>query len=253
MEHSKTHTNIWPRMKAWFRNGSRKRGSDGSLQGTGSDPIMDFADDTVDPAANRHVAGAGLLKRRRNDAVLEKMQEGYGRVIELVDSIQKHQQQQDARAVEISSSLSTMAATLNAIDTTGKDQAEKLASIATELHVGNERSARWENALSEFPRVADAQREALSAVARQMEAVGQRDDQMSQSLESFQEAVTSLGDATTASGVAFSNLQMSTLENQERTTTLMKEQNKRFMMLFVVTLVLAGVAIAAGLIVLWKS
>ena len=201
--------------------------------------------------AGRRAVGGVLSRRRRNDTVLEKLQEGYLQVIDLVDSMQKHQQRQDTRAMEISSSLSRVAETLGTIESSGRDQARTLARIADELGAGNERSARWEEALSEFPQMAEAQRRALSDVAHQMEAAGQRDNQMVQSLESFREAVTSLGDATTASSVAVKSLQMSALESHERTAALMKEQNKRFTMLFVVTLVLVATAIVAGLIALW--
>ena len=201
----------------------------------------------------RQAVGGVLSRRRRNDTVLEKLQEGYLQVIDLVDSMQKHQQRQDTRAMEISSSLSRVAETLGTIESSGRDQARTLARIADELGAGNERSARWEEALSEFPRMAEAQRQVLSDVAHQMEAAGQRDNQMAQSLESFREAVTSLGDATTASSVAVKSLQMSALESHERTAALMKEQNKRFTMLFVVTLVLVAIAIVAGLITLWSK
>ena len=243
---------LWSRMKEWIRPGARGLGGDGSLLGSASVRSAVAGEEESGGAnAGRRAVGGVLSRRRRNDTVLEKLQEGYLQVIDLVDSMQKHQQRQDTRAMEISSSLSRVAETLGTIESSGRDQARTLARIADELGAGNERSARWEEALSEFPQMAEAQRRALSDVAHQMEAAGQRDNQMVQSLESFREAVTSLGDATTASSVAVKSLQMSALESHERTAALMKEQNKRFTMLFVVTLVLVATAIVAGLIALW--
>jgi hypothetical protein len=241
-------TKYWSRRKDWLKNGARKSGDD-SFKPQGVATHVDGEDDPGDADAPMHM----LSKRRRHDTMLEKLQEGYIQVVGLVDAIQKHQQRQDAHAQEICSSLSQMADTLNQIDVAGREQTEKLARIAEELRMGNERSVRWEEAIAQLPKMAEAQRESLSTVARQMEAVGRRDEQMSQSLDSFRDAVTSLSDASMASGVAVKNLQMSTLEAQERTAALVREQNKRFTMLFVVTLILAAVAILSGLLAIWKN
>ena len=205
-------------------------------------------------AADRLPGVGGLLsKRKHNDAVLEKLQEGYAQVIDLMSSIQEHQRSQDVRATEISNSLAQIASTLSSVESGESYRAETLTRIADELHAGNERAEHWEDVITEFPKMAETQREALISVARQMEAVGSRDSQLAQSLESFRDAVSSLGDATTASSVAVKNLQMSALESHDRTAALMKEQNKRFVMLFVVTLVLVAVSVTTAVIALWNN
>ena len=243
---------IWSRMKKWIRPASRGPAADDPLLRSSSVESVAAPKSTVQASEAEHATGGGVLARlRRNDPAVEKLQQGYLQVIDLVESIQKHQQRQDTHAVEISSSLSRMADTLSAIDAGGREQAQKLLNIADELRAANQQAEKWSETFSEIPRLAEAQRQTLTDVARQMEAVGERDSQMAQSLDSFREAVTSLGDATTASTVAVKSLQMSTLESHERAAVLMREQNKRFMMLFVISLVLVATAIVTGLIALW--
>jgi chromosome segregation ATPase len=181
---------------------------------------------------------------------LEKLQDGYLQVIELVDTIRKHQDRQDERAVEFSTSLSKMASTLAEIEKGNHQQVDQLGNIAEELRAGNKRGDHWQEVLAEFPKTAQAQREALMSVTRQMEAVGDRDDKMTGSLDSLREAVTALGDATTASSVAVKNLQMTAIEDSERTADLLEAQNKRFTMLFAltVTVTLTLVALVTGVL-----
>ena len=49
------------------------------------------------------------------------------------------------------------------------------------------------------------------------------------------------------------DLQLSSLEQHERTAQLIREQSRRFTMLFVVTVVLALVGIVAGIATLWPK
>ncbi len=179
---------------------------------------------------------------------LEKLQDGYLQVIELVETIRKHQDRQDERAVEFSTSLSKMANTLAEIEKGNHQQVDQLGNIADELKAGNKRGDHWQEVLAEFPKTAQAQREALMGVTRQMEAVGDRDDKMTGSLDSLRDAVTALGDATTASSVAVKNLQMTAIEDSERTADLLVSQNKRFTMLFALTVTLTLVALITGVL-----
>jgi len=224
---------IWNRMTAWMRT-SQSATQDGG------------ADEGGEPT---NIA----VTTKRSDATLSRLEEGYNKVIDLVDAIKSHQQEQDARAVEISSSLGKLANTLEQINSTSQQQSDSLAVIAEQVRTGNQRAAKWEEAISEFPKMAEAQRVALASVVEQLEAAGARDGALSGSIDGFRDAVATLSDASTASSVAVKDLQLSTLETQERTAELIREQSKRFTMLFVVTVVLALMAMIAGVATLWPK
>ncbi|MCB9867581.1 MAG: hypothetical protein H6816_13230 [Phycisphaerales bacterium] len=187
------------------------------------------------------------LVTRRPDPALTKLEEGYNKVIDLIDAIKRHQQGQAERATEVTEALTRMSATLERIDGGGQQQSEHLAAIAEEIRIAGRHAAKWEEALCEFPRMAEAQREALGAVSRQMEDAGRRDKELTGSLASFREAVQTLGDTTTASTVALKDLQRASLEQQAQTAALIRAQSRRFTILLVVTLVLAAAGIIAAL------
>ena len=230
---------IWSRMTSWMRPaGQQSAGRQSASQRPAPSGDAEPAAETT-PVA---------VAPKRTDPALAKLEEGYAKVIELVDAIKRHQQEQEVRAVEVSSSLAQVAGTLDRIDEAGRKQADSLAIIAEEVRGGNLRAGQWEEALGEFPKMASAQREARVAVVTQLEEAGRRDGTLTESLESFREAVGTLGDATTASSVAIKDLQLSALEQQQRTAGLIREQSRRFTMLFVITLILAAVGIAAGLL-----
>ncbi len=229
-------TALWGRVRRWLRSGAEDRFGDrsGAGRGDGDDALR--SDDVVASLPR-------LSRGRRNEVAIQQLQSGYERVVDLVDSIQQHQHEQDSRAREISASLAHVAQTLQVIQSVDGEQAATLSRIAEELRTANERATEWGRAVTELPRIAESQRETLASVAKQMEATAERDGRLNDSLASFREAVTSLGDATTASSVAIKSLQMSSLEGSERIADLMRQQNHRFTMLFVLTIVLVIVAL----------
>lgn len=223
---------LWSRMTSWMRS-----------------PARDGARAAAHPVDDADV----VLAPRRPDPALTKLEEGYNKVIDLIDAIKRHQQGQAERAAEVTDSLTRISGTLDRLDEAGRRQADHLAAIAEEIRSAGQRAARWEDALCEFPRMAEAQRDALTAVSRQIEEVARRDTELTGSLTAFREAVVTLGDSTTASTVALKDLQRASLEQQERTATLIREQSKRFTILLVVTLVLAALGIMAAFAALART
>jgi chromosome segregation ATPase len=226
-------------MAEWMRPSSREPHDDIGVPFGGADAAT---------ATEAPVAERGGWLRRRPDEQVAALQAGQARVLDLIDSLQAHQRRQDTRAEEISRSLGEVARTLGSVEQSGRDQVERLTRIADELRAGQERWGQAASAIAELPRYAEAQQASLAAVAQQMDGLASRDGRMSDALDSLRQAVTALGDATTASSVAIKSLQMSALENQERVAELVQTQNRRFIWLFAVTLVLVVAVGAVGLV-----
>lgn len=245
-----SQASIWRKMRRWFDGRSLHGGPDSAL----SPDVLNGEprDDADDAPADTHSGGGMLARRRRQELLMEELHGSYQKLVGLVDSMQGHQAMQGERAAEISSSLQRLAGTLSDIRTAGGEQAQVLARVADELKSANDRAAQWETRMGQLPALIDAQREAMASISRQMESVGERDDKLLESLHSFRETVATLGDATTSSSVAIKSLQMSALESDERIADLLKQQNKRFTMLFVITLVVVVLAATASLVAILK-
>lgn len=237
-------TGMWNRMRRLLAGGPKpaanRKSSDSASGGQASLGKAQKKESALTQAAP--------LGFRSTPSSADQLQGTYQRLVDLVDSIQRHQTSQDQRASQIADSLMQMAETLSDIREKNAAQIDTLSRVADQLSASNERASRWEERIADLPELMASQRDAVLTVAKQMENAGQRDENFLRSLSSFEEAVGALGDATTASSVAIKNLQVSTLESDERVASLLKEQNRRFVMLFGLTLVLIAAAVAAPFI-----
>ncbi|MFQ5491787.1 MAG: hypothetical protein ACE5GE_13795, partial [Phycisphaerae bacterium] len=169
-----------------------------------------------------------------------------------VESIQTHLQAQDQRSEQIAKVLGTLAESTARLSEAAGSQSEQLGSIAGHLEVNNDRARRWEQTLFEIPKLADAQREALTAIGQELKTGHQADQRISDALQGFRQAVTGWSEASSANAQALNDLKQAAARRDEDLNQLIAVQSKRYVGLFVVTLVLAAAAIGVGLIALLK-
>jgi chromosome segregation ATPase len=246
------HASIWTRMGQWFKAAGR---GGQKLPKVSSDGLLD--DDEAFLGGDNGEAGdtavaAPLTRRRQREQALEKLQQGYEQVIGLVDSIHTHLQAQDERTRQIAEALTRLANTTGRIPDAAEAQSQQLATIASQLEASNDRARRWEKTLFDLPKLAEAQRETLSGIGQELQSARQSDDRMAGTLDGLRDAVHSLGESSAASTRRLESLQEAASQRDESLHHLMKEQNKRFIWLFVVTLILAAAAIAIGVLALLR-
>lgn len=242
---------IWTRVGHWFKAAGRGAAADDSL-GELSPPKLLNEEEAAPQGDNGSGEMAPLSKRRQREAALEKLQEGYEQVVVLMGSIHTHLQAQDERTQQIADALTTLAETTGRLPEVAEGQSQQLATIATHLEVGNDRARRWEQTLFDLPKLAEAQRDTLESIGRELEAKRHSETRMAETLDGLGGAVQSLGESSTASSRTLKELQQAAAERDDGLHTLMKEQNKRFIWLFVVTLLLAAAAITTGVITMFK-
>jgi hypothetical protein len=106
--------------------------------------------------------------------------------------------------------------------------------------------------LVDLPKIADAQREALQAIGREMQTGRQIDETMVQTVEHLREAVSTWSDNSNAAANAMNRLQETASKRDDRLAQLMTEQNRRFTWFMVLTAVLAVAATATGVLTLMR-
>ena len=190
---------------------------------------------------------SGLLGFRRKPQLdsMIRLEDGYSRLIFLVECIRKHMDVQDERSRQIADALSSLAKTVSRLPDTSSAQEKKLAVIAEHLETAGGRLARWESTVAQFPNLADAQRETLAAVGEQLALARQSQEHVAKSLEGFGSAVGSFGDSVSRSANSMQEIQASTVQRDEQLTTLLADYNRRFARVFVAAMVMAGVMVAA--------
>ncbi len=235
---------FWSRMGHWFRPTGRSTdgldglGSDG---GTGRGELVM----TEPPGA------APKFRLARSALTIERFEEEHARVVNLVESVQTHLQQQGERSELIARSLSRLAESLEHLPEASKTQLDALVAIGQRLEADGASFRRVEENLSQLPRIADAQRETMVSIGRQLDLSRQTNEKVGTTLDGFQQAVTVLGDTTSASTKALQEMRWDAAHREERVATILEEQTRR-LTIFAVAAVGLGVlaAVMAGIALL---
>jgi septal ring factor EnvC (AmiA/AmiB activator) len=239
---------FWGRLSEMFRPG--RRGSRG-LGPVGDDGLLaegaaSVADEDEGPPVP---AGKSISRWTRRDQALQQLQEGYQRVTDLIDAMQKHMGEQSERTERIASSLDHLARVLSDLPTASRQQAQTLEAIASHLEMTNSRTLQLAESIRELPGATKAQGEALNGVTRQLEMANETHVQLNHTLSSLGEAVGTLRRSGEAQADSLRVLQSEAREREGRLAELILQQQRRFTWLFVITLVFASLGAAAGVAV----
>jgi len=198
-------------------------------------------------------SAAPRFRLTRNASTIERIGEDHARVVRLIESVQVHLEQQGERGDLMARSLSRLAESLQHIPDASKTQLEALISIGQRLEADGASVRRVEENLSQLPRIADAQRETMVSIGRQLDLSRQTTEKVATTMDGFQEAVTQLGDATTASSKALQELRWDATAREERMAAILQEQTRRLTIFAIAAVGLAILAAVIGVIALIRG
>ncbi|MBI4581365.1 MAG: hypothetical protein HY718_16810 [Planctomycetes bacterium] len=249
---------FWSRFSGLFRKRSAGDGKARGLPAVGDDGLLLDPAEYPEPTAADAEAGSErsvnpLTRWTRREQTLVRLQEGYERVNQVVEEIQKHLAQQGERTERISSALEQLARTMGDLPGLGRQQAQTLEAIAGHIEAGNTRVHQLGEAVSELPKASRAQTETLNGIKRQLEVTGEQNLVTSQTMEKLSSAIGVLGELNATQVQALQQMNAKADDQTERLSQLVARQNRRFVMLFVVTIVLAVGAITAAILSLSLS
>ncbi len=248
---------IWSRMAGRIRRG--RRPADGDQDDGIAMPLSVDADgrpvappegaDSDDVAAADQITTA-LGRKARREHSLSKLQEGYDRVLELMDLMQKHMRVQEDRTEDMATALTKLSRSLADVPNVDQQQVQLLSTIAAQLETTTVRTQQLGDAIGELPRVVRQQTDTLSGIQRQLEMGAESDAHMSSALQSFGRGVDRLAGSTDKQVDALKDLRSSGDEHQRRLDEILQRQTRQFTFLAAMTAVLATAAIVAGTILL---
>jgi septal ring factor EnvC (AmiA/AmiB activator) len=134
----------------------------------------------------------------------------------------------------------------------GRQQTQNLEAIAGQIEAGNARLAQVSDNVGEIPKVARAQTEAINGIRKQLEMSGEQNLVTSQTMEKLSTAIAALGEVNTTQLEALNQMNRRGDDQTAQLSSLIARQGRRFVMLFVVTVILAMGAIAAAIIAMVK-
>lgn len=237
------HASFWNRVGSFFRHSSDSFFDTASAarnreNGAGRQPAPKPAPVALVERPAEPRPGTGLLRLMRSPA-----RDAYERMGELMDGVQRHFDAQDRRAEQLAHSVERVATMLAALAETQRAQEACIRAITTQVESSGKFAASVSEAVGRMPASFQAQGEALRSIARQLEVLQESDGQLVLSLQKFGTAA----DALHASGIAqvqtLKELHESGRQQHYQTTATLREQNRRFMLVLMVTAgALVGVA-----------
>lgn len=247
-------TRIWSRMGRWFKAAetpsdlTAPSGDDGSGHGDS----LPFASDLSSPETTIEPKTPSRFRLSRTNAAIERLEKEYGRVVGLIESVQTHMERQGERSEVMAGALTRLAESLGHLPDASTSQLGMLSKISEQLDVDAACAIRIEEGLSQLPSLADAQREAMVAVARQVETSRESTERVADALDVCQQSMAQLGDATMATERAATQLYRDTSARDEKLASILQEQTRRLTLFAYAALTLAVVAVVVGVVALTR-
>lgn len=239
---------FWSRVGHWFKRG------DGN--GSGGEPgepriIPSKRGATGEGEGNGH---DGSIRTRgfRSGARLDQVAADQERIVSLMESVRQHLDAQAHRTERMAVAVDRLGDALMRLPALSETQTSLLGSISESLIAEAAASKRIEEGLSQVPRIADAQRETMVAMGRQLDAARQTSDRVGGAVEDVRKAITDLGEVTGSTSKTMQEIWSQASVREKRLADLMAEQTRRLTLFAWSALGLAGIAAVAGVISLLR-
>ncbi len=243
-----TQETWWTRLSGKLRRGAPTAADPHTLPEVGEDGLLAEPAESGDGDAGAERPAGALSRWTRRDQTLAKLQEGYERVTQVVEEVQKHLATQGERTDRICSSLEQIARSISDMPEIARQQGDALSAIVGQLETTSARTQHLADALGEIPKTARVQGETLAGIKRQLEMSGEQSLVQSQTMDKLGSAIGTLNEFNSAQVQALREMHAQAGEQNELLRKVISRQSKRFTMLFIVTVVLAAAAIAVAIV-----
>ena len=257
---------LWTRLAETLKIRRRHDEADPGLPEVGDDGLL--AEPAEPPGDGDAEPGAGkapgpLARWSKRDQTLAKLQvgdpafildaklqEGYEQVTELIELIRNHLVTQAERSERTCNALEQLARSTSDVPAISRQQGQTLETIADQLETTSTRTQQLAETMSEMPKITRAQTDTLAGINRQLEMAGEQNVVASQTMDKLGTAINALGTSNQAQAEVWKQMDAKATEQNDLLTQLIARQSRRFIMLFVVTAVLAAAAITVGTLAL---
>ena len=182
---------------------------------------------------------------------MERLQGGYEKVIELVGAVQDHLVLNNKRSDQMAELLKVVGKGVQDVPNAMSRQADTLASLVNQIAVSNRQNRTIVDTLSDLPRTAQGQKEAMDSIATQVQAASGVTEKLSDRLESIGDTVKLLGETLSEQIRTLKVVQQATRQHEAQLSASLDRQSRRFGVLIGVTLTMACASIATACISLF--
>lgn len=246
---------FWSRVGHWFRTPARDAAGGTAAESellSSSEPMSDFHEPMSAPPITESTRLGSRLRFSSREAAIERLEEGYQKVVNLVESIQRHLAVQEERSAIVAQSLARLADSLERTPEWSAEQRRLLEGIARSADGQTGALQRIEGSLVQLPALADAQRESVTSISRQLDATRQTHERVSAAVDGFRTAATAVGESCQASAAEMRQMQEAARQGEARVAAMFQEQSRRFTVFAMVVGAVGVVSAIIGLVAMLR-
>ena len=244
-----TLKSLWDKTGSWLRTGKLARLRDYQPQ------IND--DGLISPEVESPEHDAGEKARERKQALvktvpptdktqsLEKLQEGFNRLIEQLQGINEHLNRQVAQNEDLMGRVEQLPKLLESFPAVVENQKRLTEQLFEQLKSSASKEERFLEAVEKIPTETGKQTDALTGIDQQLAAAADIDVQMAEGFNKFNETLDKLNQSTVGQTDGIMQMSKTFATSDRYLKYIMSKQHKRFIWVFIIAM---GVCVLAILI-----
>jgi len=186
---------------------------------------------------------------------LEKLQEGFDKLIGQLQGINEHLDRQANRHEELMGRIEQLPSLLESFPQVVENQKRITEQLIEQLKSSNAKNDQFIDAVEKIPNETAKQTDALVNIDHQLAAAADIDVQMTEGLNNFNEALDRLNQSTVSQTDGIVQMSKTFAASDRYLKYIVSRQNKRFMWIFIaaVSVCVVCILILAGIIIYLRS
>jgi hypothetical protein len=184
----------------------------------------------------------------------EKLQDGFKKLIEQLQGINKHLNHQAVRHEELMNRITQLPQLLESIPATAENQKRITEQLIEQLRGAALRNEQFNDSVEKIPAETVKQTDALVNINHQLAAAADIDVQMAESLNSFNQTLDKLNQSVVSQTDGIDQMSKTFAASDRYLKYIISRQNNRFMWIFITAIgvCLAAILILTGIIIFLK-
>ena len=182
---------------------------------------------------------------------LEKLQDGFNKLIEQLQGINEHLNQQIAQHQDLMGRIEQLPRLLESFPAVVESQKQIIEELLEQLRATAAKQQQFVDAVEKIPGGIDKQTDALVDIDHQLAAAADTDVQMAESFNKFNETLDKLNESTLGQTDSITQMSKTFATSDRYLKYILSRQNRRFVWVFVaaVGVCVAVILIFAGIII----
>jgi len=248
--------NFWSRTGRWFGSGKLSKGGeyrpvidDKGLIDEEGEQAREQSDQEQQDQSSQVVVKT--VQPKDKSASIEKLQEGFNRLIDRLEGINEHLNRQVAQNEELMKRMEHLPKLLESFPGAVENQKQAAEQLLEQLRATSAKEQQFVDAVEKIPAETAKQTDALANIDHQLAAAADTDVQMTESFNKFNETLDKLNQSTMSQTDGIMQMSKTFATSDRYLKYVISRQSKRFMWIFmtalavcvVVVLILTGIII----------